>query len=71
LGTLFLALGCGTGTAQAQYIDGIIKIGVMNDKSGLYSSGPGAVIAARMAVKDSGAATKGDESRDCRRGPSE
>jgi len=61
LGTLFLALGCGAGAAQAQYTDGIIKIGVMNDMSGLYSdiSGPGAGVAARMAVEDSGAATKG------------
>jgi len=61
LGTLFLALGCGAGAAKAQYTDGVIKIGVMNDMSGLYSdiSGPGAVVAARMAVEDSGAATKG------------
>ena len=51
-----------SGTAGAQQItDGAIKIGVMNDMSGLYAdiSGPGAVVAARMAVEDFGAAQKG------------
>src|SRR6186713_2169291 len=48
-------------SAFAQYTDGVIKIGVMNDMSGTYSdlSGQGSVIAARMAVEDFGAATKG------------
>jgi branched-chain amino acid transport system substrate-binding protein len=56
---LLAALGCGA--AQAQYTDGVIKIGVMNDMSGTYSdlSGQGSVIAARMAVEDFGAAAKG------------
>src|SRR3979490_1804769 len=56
---LGVALGCGS--AQAQYSDGTIKIGVMNDMSGTYSdlSGQGSVIAARMAVEDFGAAAKG------------
>jgi branched-chain amino acid transport system substrate-binding protein len=47
--------------AYAQYTDGVIKIGVMNDMSGTYSdlSGQGSVIAARMAVEDFGAAQKG------------
>ncbi len=59
LAVLTAALGCGT--AQAQYTDGVIKIGVMNDMSGLYSdiTGPGSVVAARMAVEDFGAAAKG------------
>src|SRR6266513_5711856 len=50
-----------SGTAQAQYTDGSIKIGVMNDMSGLYAdlTGPGSVVAARMAVEDFGAAAKG------------
>ena len=50
----------GCGSAQAQYTDGVIKIGVMNDMSGTYSdlSGPGSVVAARMAVEDFGAAQK-------------
>jgi branched-chain amino acid transport system substrate-binding protein len=49
------------GYAQAQYSDGVIKIGVMNDQSGTYAdlAGPGSVVAARMAVDDYGAAKKG------------
>src|SRR5437016_1151265 len=56
-----LAVVFGCGCAQAQYSDGSIKIGVMNDMSGTYSdlSGQGSVIAARMAVEDFGAAAKG------------
>ena len=49
------------GTAQAQVSDGVIKIGVMNDMSGLYAdlTGPGSVVAARLAVEDFGAVKKG------------
>ena len=58
-----VAAACGmvAGAAQAQISDGVIKIGVMNDMSGLYAdvSGPGAVVAAKMAVEDFGAAAKG------------
>src|SRR5919198_612409 len=59
LTALTFALGCGA--ADAQYTDGTIKIGVMNDMSGTYSdlSGQGSVVAARMAVEDFGAARKG------------
>jgi branched-chain amino acid transport system substrate-binding protein len=59
LAALAVAFGCGS--AQAQYTDGTIKIGVMNDMSGLYAdlTGPGSVVAARMAVEDFGAAAKG------------
>jgi branched-chain amino acid transport system substrate-binding protein len=48
-------------SALAQYTNGVIKIGVMNDMSGTYSdlSGQGSVTAARMAVEDFGAAAKG------------
>ncbi|MDO8665726.1 MAG: ABC transporter permease, partial [Gemmatimonadales bacterium] len=45
------------GVAQtAKISDGVIKIGVMTDLSGIYSdlAGPGAVLAARMAVDDFG-----------------
>jgi branched-chain amino acid transport system substrate-binding protein len=44
----------GAGAALADYSDGVIKIGVMNDQSGLYSdlSGQGSVWAARKAVED-------------------
>ena len=46
------------GTAQAQVS---VKIGVLNDRSGVYSdlSGEGSVVAARMAVEDFKAADKG------------
>jgi branched-chain amino acid transport system substrate-binding protein len=59
LAALAVALGCSG--AQAQYTNGIVKIGVLNDMSGTYSdlSGRGSVIAARMAVEDFGAAAKG------------
>ena len=55
------ACGLAAASAQAQISDGVIKIGVMNDMSGLYAdvSGPGAVVAAKMAVEDFGAAKKG------------
>ena len=55
------AFGLGAAAAQAQISDGVVKIGVMNDMSGLYAdvSGPGAVVAAKMAVEDYGAAAKG------------
>ena len=51
----------GSGAAQAQISDGVIKIGVLNDMSGLYAdlSGMGSVLAARLAVEDFGAAAKG------------
>ena len=59
LSALSLVFGCGA--AQAQYSDGVIRIGVMTDMAGLYAdiTGPGSVVAARMAVEDSGAAAKG------------
>ncbi|MBX3603439.1 MAG: ABC transporter substrate-binding protein [Rubrivivax sp.] len=55
------AAALGAGAAQAQISDGVIKIGVMNDMSGLYAdiAGPGSVTAARMAIEDFGAAAKG------------
>jgi branched-chain amino acid transport system substrate-binding protein len=48
------ALCFGAGVSQAQYTDGTIKIGVMNDQSGLYSdlTGQGSVWAARKAIED-------------------
>ena len=59
LSALALALACGT--AQAQVTDGVVKIGVMTDMAGLYAdiTGPGSVVAARMAAEDSGLAAKG------------
>ncbi len=46
--------------AQAQYSDGVIKIGVLNDQSGTYAdlAGPGSVWAAKKAVEDFCKSTK-------------
>jgi branched-chain amino acid transport system substrate-binding protein len=54
-------LTLGPATARAQISDGVIKIGVLNDQSGLYAdlAGQGSVVAARMAVEDYGAEKKG------------
>ena len=48
------ALCLGAGAAAAQYSDGVIKIGVMNDQSGTYAdlSGQGSVWSARKAIED-------------------
>ncbi|MBA3998194.1 MAG: ABC transporter permease [Candidatus Accumulibacter sp.] len=48
------ALGFGSGMAQAQISDNVVRIGVLTDMSGAYSdlSGAGAVTAAKMAVED-------------------
>jgi branched-chain amino acid transport system substrate-binding protein len=46
---------CATvGTLQAQYSDGVIRIGVLNDQSGLYAdlTGQGSVWAAKKAIAD-------------------
>jgi branched-chain amino acid transport system substrate-binding protein len=49
------------GAAQAQVSDNMIKIGVLSDMSSLYTdlSGAGSVVAARMAVEDSGIERRG------------
>ena len=48
-------------SANAQYTDDIVKIGVLTDMSSIYSDigGPGGVVAAKLAVEDFGAAAKG------------
>jgi branched-chain amino acid transport system substrate-binding protein len=47
--------------AHAQYTDGVVKIGILTDMSGLYAdgSGLGSVAAAKLAVADFNAAAKG------------
>src|SRR5262245_34026863 len=49
------------GAAQAQISDNLIKIGVLSDMSSLYTdlAGAGSVVAARMAVEDSGIEKRG------------
>ena len=58
-GAFVLALGCAA--AQAQNSDGTVKIGVLNDQSGVYAdiAGIASVWMARKAVEDFGAAAKG------------
>src|SRR6202050_2965427 len=50
------AIGSSADCARAQVSDGIVRIGVLNDQSGLYADlgGPGSVVAAKMAVEDAG-----------------
>jgi branched-chain amino acid transport system substrate-binding protein len=58
---ILLAAALASSAAQAQYTDGIIKIGVLSDFSSIYAdtSGAGSVTAARLAVEDFGTAAKG------------
>jgi branched-chain amino acid transport system substrate-binding protein len=51
----------GLGSAQAQVSGNVIKIGVLSDMSSLYTdlAGAGSVLAAKMAVEDSGIEKKG------------
>src|ERR1051326_3957208 len=60
---LVIALAGATagGAAQAQISDNVIKIGVLSDMSSLYTdlAGAGSVIAAKMAVEDSGIEKRG------------
>lgn len=55
------AFSLAAGAAQAELSDGVVKIGVLNDQSGLYTdlAGPGSVAAARMAVEDFGGTVNG------------
>jgi branched-chain amino acid transport system substrate-binding protein len=55
---LVLSLLAGTADAQSP---NPIKIGVLNDQSGIYAdlAGPGSVIAARLAVEDAGGSVLG------------
>jgi len=58
---LAVAAALGSGAAQAQISDNVIKIGVLSDMSSLYSDigGKGSVLAAQMAAEDFDAAKKG------------
>ncbi len=51
----------GSSPVHAQISDDVVRIGVLNDQSGLYADlgGPGAVIAAKMAVEDAGSSVLG------------
>jgi branched-chain amino acid transport system substrate-binding protein len=56
-----LVTGSAAHEARAQISDGVVKIGVLNDQTGLYADlgGPGSVVAARMAVEDFGGTVLG------------
>jgi branched-chain amino acid transport system substrate-binding protein len=57
-----VALGAAAaGAAQAQVSDDVVKIGVLNDQSGLYADlgGQGSVEAARLAIADAGGTVSG------------
>jgi branched-chain amino acid transport system substrate-binding protein len=59
--SLAVIAALGAGAAQAQISDNVIKIGVLSDMSSLYTdlAGAGSVVAARMAVEDSGIEKRG------------
>ena len=56
-----VAAALSIGAAQAQVSDSVIKIGVLSDMSSLYTdlAGAGSVLAAKMAVEDSGIEKRG------------
>lgn len=58
---LAVAATIGLGSSQVIAAEKTVKIGVLNDQSSLYAdpSGPGSVLAAQMAVEDSGLKAKG------------
>lgn len=61
LGALAAALLLATGAARAEISDGVVRIGVLNDISGVFRdyNGPGSVEAARMAAEDFAGGGKG------------
>jgi branched-chain amino acid transport system substrate-binding protein len=61
IGAVATGLVFAAGAAQADISDDVVRIGVMNDQSGLYAdlSGMGSVEAARMAVEDFGGEVNG------------
>src|SRR2546430_3802709 len=61
VGLTALTLVVAASAAQAQISDNVIKIGVLSDMSSLYTdlAGAGSVVAARMAVEDSGIEKRG------------
>jgi branched-chain amino acid transport system substrate-binding protein len=56
-----ITLALTSGSAYAQYTDGVIKIGVLTDMSSLYAdiTGPGSVAATKLAITDFNPAGKG------------
>lgn len=61
LNLIAVAATLASGSAYAQYTDGVIKIGVLDDMSSLYADhgGVGDVVAAKLAVEDFDPVAKG------------
>ena len=61
IGCMALALGAFPSGAQAQVSDGVVKIGVINDQSGMYEDITGAksVAAVKLAIEDFGGTVLG------------
>jgi branched-chain amino acid transport system substrate-binding protein len=61
LASALAAVSVFASAARAQISDNVVRIGVLNDQSGLYADlgGPGTVVAARMAVEDAGGTVMG------------
>ncbi|HWZ74486.1 MAG TPA: ABC transporter substrate-binding protein [Casimicrobiaceae bacterium] len=59
--SLAVVAALGAGAARAQISDNVVKIGVLSDMSSLYTdlAGAGSVVAAKMAVEDSGIEKRG------------
>ena len=59
--TLTTGLMLAASAAAQEKLDKVVKIGALGDQSGLYQDigGPGSVVAAQMAVEDSGLLAKG------------
>ena len=56
-----LALACAAGSARAEISDNVVRVGVLNDISGIFqdTNGMGSVEAARMAAEDFNGGGKG------------
>src|SRR4029078_7623708 len=59
--TLALAASLATGAASAEISDNVVRVGVLNDISGIFqdTNGMGSVEAARMAAEDFNGGAKG------------
>lgn len=59
--TFSLTMLAGSAVAHSAFAETMIKLGVLNDQSGLYAdlAGQGSVVAAKMAIQDSGIEKRG------------
>jgi branched-chain amino acid transport system substrate-binding protein len=56
-----LSIGLASSASAQEKLDRVVKVGALGDQSGLYQDigGPGSVVAAQMAIEDSGLLAKG------------